>query len=475
MRFSRHQGSEAFPEEMLNWSWKDGDAVLQPATAVESQLVRKRTHLRPQTFWGRIEASRHFESSMGGLIVLNCITMGLQAHAQVNNIQDPSLDLFLSVAEHVFTTSFTMEVLLRFVVHGFKAFTLHTSEGRGNFVDALLIFLTGTLLVWIIPVLAYTVKLKVSGDSLRTLTVLRAVRLVRLLRVFHRVHLFREAWMLIRGLKDSTRTLFWTVIVICLVTYVYSIFGLVTMVSELHSVRRSLVDFEEIDKMTEVLEYVGGLGSLMYTLIQILTQDSFHHFTRDILYFVPWSWVYFYGYIAVACFVLMNLVTAIIVENALSTSNHDQENKAMDMERKKDRELKELKKLFSEMDADESGTLCWDEFRDSFEDPVMSRKWMLLDFQPRDCKELFDLLDNGDGEIETEEFFEGLTKIKGTAQAKDVLWLQKNIFKLQDSLETVFPEIVKLPASRYTDMRNDPSGAASATASATGLASLASF
>merc|ERR550525_353185 len=59
---------------------------------------------------------------------------------------------------------------------------------------------------------------------------------------------------------------------------------------------------------------------------------------------------------------------------------------------------------------------------------------MLLDFHPRDCKELFSMLDDGDGEIETDEFFEGLGKMKGVAQSKDLYRLLKSISKLQTTL-----------------------------------------
>merc|ERR1719359_33664 len=111
----------------------------------------------------------------------------------------------------------------------------------------------------------------------------------------------------------------------------------------------------------------------------------------------------------------MNLVTAIIVENAVATGNKD-EHQALKLREKKQRsELKQLESLFQLMDADGSGTLSWDEFKDAFDDPEMSKKWKLLDFEPEECKDLFKLLDDGDGEIETSEFFEGLAKMKGIA------------------------------------------------------------
>mmetsp|Transcript_94740 Transcript_94740/g.254894 ORF Transcript_94740/g.254894 Transcript_94740/m.254894 type:complete len:124 (+) Transcript_94740:115-486(+) len=95
--------------------------------------------------------------------------------------------------------------------------------------------------------------------------------------------------------------------------------------------------------------------------------------------------------------------------------------------------MEHLNTLFNGMDRDGSGTLSWDEFKESFAEEQMRKRWHLLDFQPDDCKELFNLLDDGDGEIETSEFFDGLSRMKGVAQAKDVFRLQKTLNKFIDS------------------------------------------
>jgi len=71
-------------------------------------------------------------------------------------------------------------------------------------------------------------------------------------------------------------------------------------------------------------------------------------------------------------------------------------------------------------------------------DPTMRLKWTSLDFGPADGKELFQLLDDGDGEIETNEFFEGLMKMKGIAQARDVFRMERSLARLQLSIDDHF-------------------------------------
>mmetsp|Transcript_86526 Transcript_86526/g.169291 ORF Transcript_86526/g.169291 Transcript_86526/m.169291 type:complete len:206 (-) Transcript_86526:2-619(-) len=173
-----------------------------------------------------------------------------------------------------------------------------------------------------------------------------------------------------------------------------------------------------------------GVDKLMFTLVQVLTGDSFHQIIRDILIYVPGAWVYFYAYIAIAGLVLMNLVTAIIVDNAMETSRGDKEQQFVEKEASIKRELRELKLLFEMIDLDKSGHLSWDEFNDSFNDPEMRKKWMLLDFKPEDGKELFKLLSDSNGEVPSERFFEGLQKMKGAAQARDMFRLESHVQNL---------------------------------------------
>merc|ERR1719271_1136035 len=109
-----------------------------------------------------------------------------------------------------------------------------------------------------------------------------------------------------------------------------------------------------------MLRYVGGLDELMYTLIQLLTLDSRNFFVRPMVEEISWCWAYFYAYIAVAVFVLMNLVTAIIVENAVMTANKDEHHTLSQRAKQRLEELKQLEQLFHLMDSDGSGTLSWE-------------------------------------------------------------------------------------------------------------------
>ena len=54
-----------------------------------------------------------------------------------------------------------------------------------------------------------------------TVGVIKCESLLRLVRVCQKVPQFHEAWLLLRGLTDSMRVLFWTCIIIMFITYVF--------------------------------------------------------------------------------------------------------------------------------------------------------------------------------------------------------------------------------------------------------------
>jgi len=365
-----------------------------------------------------------YETLSSSLIMLNCITMGVQAHRTVAPEVDPAIGIICDFSEHVFTALFTLECLIVFCVLGREAFSYKTNKGLINIADAALVFFTGILVTWLIPFILWIAGTSLSSPHLNMLMLLRVVRLARLVRVFQRFPLFREAWLLIRGLMDSARTLVWTVIVIFFVTYVFAVIGLVLLVPPLQDAL-PVVSEERRRTLEEVVVVMSGLDAMMFTLVQVLMGDSFHTIMREVLLYVPWSWLYFYAYISVASIVLLNLVTAIIVENARENSENDHAHQIREKEAEKKRSLKKLKRLFKIMDADRSGSISKDEFRSSFQDPTSLEHWSLLNFGMDDCEEVWHLIDDGDGVIEIDEFIDAVSKMQGVAQSKDLFRISR--------------------------------------------------
>ena len=54
----------------------------------------------------------------------------------------------------------------------------------------------------------------------------------------------------------------------------------------------------------------------------------------------------------------------------------------------------------------------------------------MLDVRVQDCRPLFDILDDGDGQITIAEFCKGLMQLKGQARALDIVMLTRENAKM---------------------------------------------
>jgi len=133
----------------------------------------------------------------------------------------------------------------------------------------------------------------------------------------------------------------------------------------------------------------------------------------------------------------MNLVTAIIVDNAFCASKADEEERAKRIEQDKEKELEALKHFFAEIDTDHSGKLSQYEFHSAMQNRQIQQKLRAWDLLPKDMAEVWEILDNGDGELDVEEFINGVRRLQGDAKAKDILQLQKEMQALENSIDHI--------------------------------------
>eukprot|EP00927_Polykrikos_kofoidii_P045127 TRINITY_DN39007_c0_g1_i1.p1 TRINITY_DN39007_c0_g1~~TRINITY_DN39007_c0_g1_i1.p1 ORF type:complete len:682 (+),score=73.54 TRINITY_DN39007_c0_g1_i1:191-2047(+) len=364
--------------------------------------------------------SESFEGAMGMLIIANCVMLGIEADVFIGNIEGP---VWLRYTDHLFTVLFNVEIVLRLHAFGWRAMFFGRDKSL-NIFDVGVILMTNA--VWLF-------SSRVDDDSIAALissfTALRTVRLIRLGRVVKKVPLFREVSLLVRGLVQSFRVLFWTILVVFVITYVFAIFGVLLVSAD---VKKGLAGTIPAPSLTtQELEMLwnatGGVLTWMFTLIQVLTLDSWTSIVRPLMLVSPWCWVLFYMYVALAVVVLLNLVTAIIVENAFKCANLDEEERAMEIQKVHLEAFQRLQNLFKCLDTDASGDVSWDEFEASFKKPEVRNEMIKLDIEEAELKNLFELMDTGDGVLSLEEFFIGMKRATGTATAKESYHISRRV------------------------------------------------
>lgn len=365
-------------------------------------------------------SSTGFECLVGLVIVLNCCTIGWEASIPLGELSD-----LFGFCEHLFTLFFFVEWCLRIL-----AFGLVWIFEFVNAADTMLVFGTGVLVKWVAE------PMGMDLGNFRIITTLRALRLARLARVVRLHPSFKEMWILIHGLTTSAIPLLWTLLIAFCVLYVFAIAA-----TELIGRSSTFTDHEEAQAM------FGNFFRSMFTMVQLITMDTYCDLVvRPIMVKQPYLALFFIFFITVGVFIVMNLVTAIIVENAFAIVREDTESQAKEIETKKRRELKMLSDLFMEIDLDGSGELSKDELFASLKNKKVKQMLDLLEMKVGELTETWEVLDDGDGLLTIKEFTDGIRRMKGEAKAKDIADVIKKL-RITDRKHLELQE----QAARYSD------------------------
>lgn len=354
-----------------------------------------------------------FETVMAVLIVANCVIIGWQA--ELRNPQGGQL-LANTIIEHSFTAFFSIELVLRAIVFNWT-FWFDTE----NHLDIFLVAMS-VLNTWILK------PANIEADFLRKATVLRILRLIRIAKNFKSQ--FKEMWQLLRGLRDSLETLVWTYVMVNIVLYFFAILATVLFG------KMGFFDDDE-DASAIVQENFDTVMASMFTLFQIMTLDSWSDIMRPMLAVQGWVVLFFVGFITVACFLLMNLITSVIVHEAFEHGKEDKEEKAKEKEEEKKAAAIELSELFANMDEDGSGAISKVELVRAWKTRKVREKFRKLEIGKKELVILWTALDDGDGELNTQEFLQGMTKLQGEAKAKDILKLYREVRILESSIREI--------------------------------------
>lgn len=364
-------------------------------------LERKRVRIEfspPYFEFARLmTTSIAFEAFVGSLILLNGVMIGWESFYR----PDEAKPALLLISEHVFTALFLGEFIIRIMAHSWVWLF-----SPMNLFDTFLIWITGVMVVWIAPIAG------IGGEVewLRKLACCRILRLVRLIRVVRMIPFFRELWILAKGVMDSCGLLFWSWVIIGTVHFMFA-----TIVLELVARTETFGENEQVQ-----LQF-GSLPRAMFTLFQIMTFDGWGELVRPIAKEMPMALPIFMLFIGVASIVLFNLMTAIVVKNAFDAAEEDEEALENAKKMEEERSIDKLTEMFYEMDEDGSGTLSIEEFTDVLDDVNFIRTMKTLDIDLEELPDIFEILDDGDGQISTDEFITGIMTLQGPAMNKDML------------------------------------------------------
>lgn len=372
-----------------------------------------------------------FEMGCGVVIILSVLTVAWE----MDGLDAP---IFLQFMESAVTSFFLLEWLVRLKVMGLRWL-----------LDPIIIF--DTFIVWVPGVLAVwafqpLVETSSATDLLKVLRTVRMLRLLRIVLFFKHFKAFQDIFQLVRGLLSSRGTLLSALGLIAFTLYVGAIIAI------------DLIGHQDFTGASEdVLEAQAlfqGIFPTMLTLIRFMHFDDAQPIMDSLTKRLPWIWVFLWLFTAVSAFVLLNLVTAVIVQQALEMAGSDETEKALELQKQRERDLRDLEETFKRLDEDRSGQVSLEEFSQAFKIKEIRAKMTLLGLKEREMVDLFRLLDtDGEGELSLEEFTQGMSQLKGGATNKDMVFLEKSVEKLGHKLEKWAGDPPGSPSHRWSAPR----------------------
>merc|ERR1719330_1644341 len=172
----------------------------------------------------------------------------------------------------------------------------------------------------------------------------------------------------------------------------------------------------------------------MMRLFQTITNGIEWHavFMPLMLHISPAMGLVFAAYILFMTFAILNIVTGVFVDAALSR-------------RRKEKDLfmvNNLREFFIKMDMNRNGTISWEEFEAHLGEERLVAFFKDIDLCMSEAKGLFRLLDSdGSGFIDMDEFLSGCLNLRGPARALDMQLLMRELLNQRgDPLPTEFEE-----------------------------------
>jgi len=360
----------------------------------------------------RMVRSRSFNTMCGLIIALNCLFIGIQVDARARDGPDDGLDSPTFRIESVFCVIFLAEFFIRSLALRKSVFT---REMVWHLFDGFVLF--GSLMEVVVKLMTTGPRKPANANVFRMVRMLRFARTARVIRIMRLLH---ELRLMVDSVIHSVSVLLWAIVLLGMIIYMVAI--IITQAVTDHCLNQNCVN---APRRSKVLEYFGTVPQSMYTLFQgIFGGVSWAEFAIPLRQVGIAYELLFVFFIAINALVMLNVVTAVVLDSAMQSAQHDKEMVIEDQLMAEKKYAADLRELFLEADADDTGYLTQQELKTYLEDDRVQAYLKGLDLEVSEALELFHLLDtDGNGTVDIDEFSLGAMRLKGGAKNVDIATL----------------------------------------------------
>lgn len=368
--------------------------------------------------------SHRFEYCMTILICLNATYIGIET--EIITLNYSALDSPITRAiDLTFFIIFATELGLRiFVLRWwfFKCTTPKHTTNRNltwNLLDCFIVSFQAVEIILRAAHVSDTLLSKVA--VLRLLRILRIGRLFRMAKALEWVSSLR---VIVTCVRYSMSSFVWAVVSLQAVTFLFSVYFAEVAMSRL---------MDEEDPLLQ--QYFGSLSVSWYSLLQAVSGGvDWSELTGPLRRVgILKAFLPFCVYLFFTLLVLMNIFTAIFLEQALVRANQETEIQL----------LRHAYRIFRTSDCKGNNTIAKEDFHESLAHPDVHKFFDAINLDIQQAEVLFELLDSsGDGLISCDEFLRGCLRVRGTAKALDLLILSREVTQLLDGIAAVTKQMI---------------------------------
>lgn len=359
--------------------------------------------------------SHAYELVIGSVILLNAVMIGVEI--DYNQLLSK---LSWKAVNWSFAIIYLIEMALKLTAFGRYFF-----ESHWNIFDLLVTAVT--LLGDLIPLLV-----GVSGGAISAVApVLRLLRLLRLAR------LFRELRTLMRSFMGSLSALLWIAVFTVIWFYVSAIICVVFVGQE-----RWLPD-GGVEGAKEIREKFRSIPLSMYSLFEVMTLEGWVPVVSPLIHKHPFLVAFFFLFLFITAFFLMNLVTAVVVDRTLQAQEQDEEHRKVSEGDKKEKALLDLKKHLTRRNSG-SDSLRRDDFkRWAAEDSFVNELFERLEWEtPLNDSACAALDENLTGRISIEKFVRLIGNATRPLDMSAVMKMQLDIAQRMEQQEIILRNLL---------------------------------
>jgi len=362
--------------------------------------------------------SSKFEGFVCVLILLNALVLGLQTDYAAKADDSHEVPKIYSILEAVFCVIFVLEIIARTYTLRFAFF--YKGGWAWNIFDLTVVS------IQVIEQFMSFLEASSTRDVLGNLSTTRIIRILRLIRVMRLARILQgisELRILVLSILSSVRSMFWTVVLILLIIYTFSLF-ITQMVADHRKVFHLPLDLD-----SSLHLHFGSLGATMLSLFMSITGGvDWQDVCRPLMEIWPWMAIIFTAYISFAVLMMLNTVTGVFVESVLQSQARDRDAFM----------VSNARELFQGLEGGLHAQMGWEMFQSKATSPQMQEFFKAIDVEPSEAKCLFDLLDlDNSGEISADEFLSGAMRLRGPAKALDLAVLVNEVRQIDKQLRAL--------------------------------------